>query len=218
MLVIKKLLVLSLLMPLTNLYGQVQFGIGYTVAWLNSKESIAGGASVFMGRNISERPNSSFSISTNVKIGIEDKIGTGLVIPLFFAMAATNNHHISSSSINNNTDKLNGGKIHLFTDFPLLLHYNFGLGSNKDCNKKFGFYLGGGISYTTTGYTDTLGFSKGTGFFGCVIDGGIRVAESIDINYSNVISLRKPIGAISHPIFFEITLSLLLGHKDSQLW
>jgi hypothetical protein len=185
------------------LFAQSQIGIGYTGAWLNSKESIAGGLSFYIGQNIIETRNSSLSISTNIKVGIEDKIGSGLVFPALFALAAN-----GANTSNVNTDKLDGGKINLFTDFPLLFHYNFGLRSNAGCHKTFGFYIGGGMSYTTTGFTDTSGLSKSIEFFGYVIDGGIRFKENIDINFANTISLRRPVGQINHPQFYQITLSL----------
>jgi hypothetical protein len=183
--------------------AQNQTGIGYTGAWLNSKENLAGGLAFFVGQNIIETHNSSFSVSTNLKVGIEDKIGSGFVFPALFALAAS-----GSNTSNVNTENLDGGKINLFMDFPILVHYNFGLRSSTECHKKFGFYFGGGMSYTTTGFTDTSGFSKSIGFFGYVIDGGIRFKENIDINFSNTISLRQPIGQIGHPIFYQITLSL----------
>lgn len=104
----------------------------------------------------------------------------------------------------------NGGTVHLFTELPALLHYNFGLGSSDQTPKRTGFYIGGGANYIMTGFTDTAGFFRETSFFGWVVDGGIRFKKIMDMNFANVFSLRQPIGQIKHPMFFEITFSLQL--------
>lgn len=223
MLIIKRLLIIPFLLLFIPSFGQLQYGIGYTVAWLCSNTNVAGGFSFFIGKNIVETSTSSFSISTNLKIGMADRIGTGVLGPILLVAlyfdAKSGDNNISNSLSNINTDGIDGGKIHLFADIPVLVHYNFGLGSSSKCNRKFGFYLGGGFSYTTTGYTDSLEFSKGTGFFGYVMDGGVRFAKNVDINLSNTISLRQPIYTINHPVFTEITLSLRLDYgRRTRFW
>ena len=129
-------------------------GIGYTGASLNTSNSVAGGLAVNIKRNIFQTPTTSFSLSTSIKLGIEDKIASGALIPLII---------LAGSSSGNNNDNSNGGKIHLFTEVPLLLHFNYGLGANNGQHdprvsgiystpyKRFGFYFGGGMSYTMTG-------------------------------------------------------------------
>ena len=196
----KKIFVLPLLLITNQIFAQDHTGIGYTGATLNSSYSVAGGLAFFVGKDIFKTPNSSFSVSTNFKLGIQDKIGGGLIIPLFLLLDQ------DGSASNVNTDNINGGTIHLFTELPLLLHYNYGLGSNKDSEKRFGFYIGGGMNYTITGYGDTAGYSRSTSFFGCVMDGGVRFKRDTDINFAFIIPLRQPIGQISHPLFFELTL------------
>jgi len=176
------------------------YGIGYTGATLNSNGSVAGGLAVYLGKDIFKTNNSSISVSTNLKLGIQDKVGSGLIIPIFFLFSSNGNIP------NIDEENTNGGTIHLFAELPLLLHYNFGLGLNKDSQKRFGFYVGGGMSYTITGFADTADYSKGTSFFGCVMDGGVRFKRDTDINFAFTIPLRQPIGQISHPLFFELTL------------
>ncbi|KAA5534453.1 hypothetical protein F0919_07460 [Taibaiella lutea] len=215
---IKILFVFPLFILLPHcLYSQIHLGIGYTGARLVSNTSIAGGFSFFAGKNIVDMRNSSFSVSTNVKIGMEDKAGTGVIIPLIIAALYYGGD--DGNTFNNATTNdagVNGGTIHLFVDLPLLLHYNFGLGSDEGCKRNWGFYLGGGVSYTTTGFTNISGFSRATDFFGYVMDGGIRFAKNVDINISNTISARKPIGPLNHPIFSEITLALRLEHRKKK--
>jgi hypothetical protein len=186
-----------------NLYGQTNVQIGYTGASLNSIKSVGGGFALYLGRNISESRNSSLSLSTNIKLGIEDETGSGLIIPAIFLLANT-------SSGNNSVGNGNGGTVHLFTELPLLVHYNFGLGSSNQNDKRVGFYIGGGINYVMTGFTDTTGNSKKASFFGSVIDGGIRFNKIMDVNFETVFPFTQNIGEIKHPMFYEITFLMTI--------
>ncbi|HSZ84710.1 MAG TPA: hypothetical protein VK787_01695 [Puia sp.] len=183
-----------------NMHG----GIGLAAGTLNENSGISSGVSFYIGRDIFKTKNSSFSICTNYKIGTEDK--TGLVFPLTVAylyLVAVSGDEVSSlQNIN-----LSGPDVKFFTELPLLFHYNFGLGSNKDSEHKFGFYFGGGMSYTITGYTDTAKNMQGTSFFGLMMDGGIRFHRNIEINFGRTISLQKPIGQFANPVFYEFTIS-----------
>ncbi len=194
---------LFLLFTTMHAVGQQRQTIGYSIATLNAGGSLAGGLSFSMGRNLLESHNTSLSVSTNLKFGMQDKIGSGLIIPLAVLVSG------GSGASNFNYGDGNGGKIHLFTEVPLLLHLNVGMGATAgaDYHRRFGFYLGGGMSYCTTGFTDSSGLSKGTAFFGYVLDGGIRFSKNADLNLAWVTPLRYPIGQISHPVMYEMTLS-----------
>ena len=197
-------LLLAFIILSNNLFGQTNVQIGYAGASLNSTQSLGGGFAVYLGRNISESRLSSLSLSTNIKLGIEDKTGSGLIIPAIFLLANTSvGNNISAGSGN-------GGTVHLFTELPLLLHYNFGLGSTDQNDKRVGFYFGGGIDYVMTGFTDTAGYSIRTSFFGGVIDGGIRFNKIMDVNFETVFPIDKTIGEIRHPMFYQITFLLTI--------
>ncbi|HVM88728.1 MAG TPA: hypothetical protein VMT76_11115 [Puia sp.] len=155
-----------LLILSSPLSAQEHSGIGYTGASFNSYSSVAGGLSFILHENIFETNNSSFSLGTNIKIGIEDKIGSGIIIPAIVLLSAYSN------STPPNTGNANGGKINLFLGVPVLAHYNFGLNATGKSTARFGFYIGGGMSFINTGYTDTAGFSKSTSFVGYALDGG----------------------------------------------
>ncbi|MFT3700920.1 MAG: hypothetical protein QM802_01010 [Agriterribacter sp.] len=177
--------------------------IGLTGAWLNHRQSVAGGLSVTVQKELIQENNSSLSVGTNIKVGIEDKLGSGVVIPvLVYWYGNAAGSHMNKDST--------GGKIHLFLDLPLLLHYNVGFGSAEGSLQKVGFYFGGGATYILTGYTNEAGHSKQTNFAGMVADGGIRFRKGVDINYAAVFPFKKQIGPIANPYFSEITLSLLL--------
>jgi len=189
-------------------FAKMQYSIGYTGAWLNTNRSIAGGFAFSASRNIFEIQNASLSVSTHLKLGLEDKSGAFLIIPAFIAVDAQTGYK-SNKPDASFMNHLSGGTIHVFADIPLLLHYNLGLGSRRDSERRFGFYLGGGVTYVATGYTDTLGYSKRTGFAGWVADGGVRFRKNIDINIANVFAFRKPIGPVKYPVFSEVTLSFM---------
>jgi hypothetical protein len=196
----KTRLSLLILLFLTKLSpAQGHFGIGYTGASINSYGGISGGLSLVFGCNFAEWDNSSFSISTNWKIGYQDKIGSALIIPLA----------IVSDQPPPNSGGGAGGTLHLFMELPLLVHYNFGLGSTSrlSLRENFGFYLGGGISAVSTGYADTAGYSKAASFTGYVLDGGIRFNGKTDLNFATVVSFNGPIGQIRRPLLFELTWS-----------
>ena len=201
----KSIILLVILLFSQISYGQqwkekVHFGLGLTYGSLNSIESIAGGFSVPLGYNLIETENSSFSLSTNIKFGAEDK--TGLAFPGLVILSA-----ILPQGTDINTQGIND-----FAELPLLIHYNFGLGSRKYTDKETGFYFGGGMNYLFTGYTDTSGNSLPTSFWGYTIDGGIRFNKKkdgicTDLNFGTTISLGQSVGQINRPQFFEITLS-----------
>jgi hypothetical protein len=201
---INLVLLVAFIMLSNNLSGQTNVQVGYAGASLNTTQSLGGGLALYLGRNISESRISSLSLSTNIKLGIEDKTGSGLIIPAIFLFVYT--------GVGNNTSagSGNGGTVHLFTELPLLVHYNFGLGSTDQNDKRAGFYFGGGFNYVMTGFTDTAGYSKKTSFFGGVIDGGIRFNKIMDVNFETVFPFAKTIGEIKHPMFYQITFLLTI--------
>jgi hypothetical protein len=155
-------------------------------------------------KDILQLENSSFSLGSNLKIGIQDKTNTGLVFPAVFLLAAlvdglTGDNNSSLSGIDINADA--------FAEIPLTLHYNFGWGASDYSPKKMGFYLGGGMSYVFADYMDTAGTAQKTSFFGWKADAGIRFHDGLDIHISDVIPLNSYIGQISRPAFYEITIS-----------
>jgi hypothetical protein len=184
---------------------KMHYGLGFTGGSLNDIKSVSSGMSVYIGRDLLQMKNSSFSLSTNFKLGIQDKTYTGLEFPLILALLLILSD--LGGDPNFSGDGNDNIKVNFFTEIPLTLHYNFGWGSNPQTEKNVGFYLGGGMSYVITNYTDTAGNTPGTSFFGWMIDGGIRLRGGLDINIANVISLRQPIGQIARPAFYELTIS-----------
>jgi len=176
--------------------------IGFTGAWLNHRQSVAGGLAVTVQKDLFTTDNSSLSLGTTVKVGVEDKLGSGVIIPAlvyFYGFAA--DKHVDKDS--------SGGRVNLFLDIPLLVHYNIGFGSAEGSLQNVGFYFGGGVTYIFTGYTDEAAYSKPANFAGLVADGGLRLRKGIDINYAAVFPLKQYIGQVNHPFFSEITISIL---------
>lgn len=195
---------LTLLVLATNhsiaQYTKLHGSVGLTGGSLNSSQSIASGLSVYLDRNLLTMKNTSLSLSTRLVLGTEDK--TGLIFPAILVLLVLEGY-------SNTTPDLSNLNIHakLFTEVPLMLHYNYGLGSGSYNDHRFGFYFGAGLSYMLTGYTDTAGIGQSTSFFGYKMDAGIRFHRDIDINLSQTISWQPNIGQIQNPVFYQLTFS-----------
>jgi len=51
--------------------------IGFTGAWLNHRQSVAGGLALTIQKDLFNTDHSSLSLGTTVKAGVEDKMGRG---------------------------------------------------------------------------------------------------------------------------------------------
>ena len=195
----------------THLNGQIirddkiYTGIGLTGGSMNQSQNITGGLSIFIGINLLQTYNSSFSICTNLKIGTEDRTG--------FAVYAAAPIEIVDGIAGRDVLKF-GPNVNTFFEAPILFHYNFGFGSSRNANDRlnFGFYLGGGFNYILTGYNDTTGNSIQVSFFAYTTDIGIRFRGGLDINLSASFSTKQPIEQISRPKLFELTISKYFRH------
>ncbi|HTI07381.1 MAG TPA: outer membrane beta-barrel protein [Puia sp.] len=169
-------------------------GGGLAFGTINFSQNGTGGIVVPVDYDFLNTGKSSFSLGTRPKIGTEDE--NGISFPAYLLLA------IGGGSNSGNDD------FHMafFTDLPLLLHYNFGAGTAGGNSDKFGFYAGGGMSYTTTGYTLHGPSQESTNFFGWVVDGGVRFAKGTDLEFSITRPLNNPIGPINNPLFYQITL------------
>ena len=199
----KNLFLILLLLAVNNSYAQyTKFhgSVGLTGGTLNSSQSIASGLSINMDRNVLTMKNASFSLSIRLVLGTEDK--TGLVFPAILVLLMLEGYANTSPDLGNLNINAK-----LFSEFPLMLHYNYGLGSGCYNDHRFGFYFGAGLSYVLTGYTDTAGIGQSTSFLGYKMDAGVRFHRDIDINLSQTISLQPNIGQIHNPVFYQLTIS-----------
>lgn len=145
---------------------------------------------------------SSFSLGTNLKLGTEDEYG--ISFPIITVIGILSN----GTAPNTDMDTALNHKIQFFSEIPLMLHYNLGLGSGKDRDAKFGFYIGGGATYMVTGVPDTHGGQKAVSFFGWVANIGIRFSEHGDLGFSSVLPFDNAIGPIKNPICYQLTLGV----------
>lgn len=210
-----------LLLVLCTLYanGQIHYksenwhgGIGFTAASLNFHQNGAGGLAIPFRYDLLKAGKSSISLGSNIKIGSADEYGVSF--PVILALAALLNAagngggfgDLSGSGNNNGKDSYG---INFFSEFPLLLHYNFGLGTCSDAgDPPFGFYIGGGMSYTITGIPISGGLQQSTAFFGWVANAGVRFSRSKDLGFSITRPLQNPIGPINNPIMYELTFTV----------
>jgi len=186
--------------------GNWHAGLGLAFGTLNFNQNGHGAIAVPVRYDFLNIGSSSFSMGTNIKIGTEDEYGVSFpVLLLLFGVASAvgaNGAAIFPDANNNNGS---GYGIGLFLDLPLLLHYNVGLGTKEGENNPIGYYVGGGMSYTLTGYTPRESVQQSTHFFGWVGNAGVRFRNGIDLGLSVTLPRDNPIGPINHPILYQLT-------------
>lgn len=180
-------------------------GMGLAAGSLNFQQNGAGSLAIHYYYNLLSGDRSSFSIGTNLKVGSEDI--NGISFPAILGLLIAGGASGSSPDLSN-SDLSN--RIRFFGDFPLLLHYNWGLGAGKGTQGRFGFYLGGGMSYTVTGVTNSDGNERGVDFFGWMMDLGVRFARNKELGVSTTIPFSNPIGPIYNPILYQLSFIVLL--------
>jgi hypothetical protein len=186
---------------------KMHFAAGFSGGTLNTPGSISSGFSFSAGRDIFRTPNSSISICTNLKIGTQDP--TGLVFPVSVIVIGAAIYFNDPQALQGAS--LGSAQVRLFTEIPLLVHYNYGLGSNNSSDKRFGFYAGGGVSYLMTGFTDISGKEQGISFMGLSTDFGLRFRRNLDINFARISSFQNAVAPIGRPAFYECTFSWSFG-------
>jgi hypothetical protein len=180
---------------------QVSFGLANGT--LNFRDNVSSGFCMGFGFNLFSIQSSSLSFGTNIKFGFENKYGLG-----YLALAA--------NALSDGAGPTEGDNLADFAEFPFFLHYNYGYGSNSNSQKKFGFYIGSGMSYLVTGYDNGIINSYSTSFWGWSIDAGIRFSH-FEFGLSRVNSLSGPITGIPNPAFYQATLSIfMVGNNESS--
>jgi hypothetical protein len=182
-------------------------GAGLSEGTINFQGNGTGGLSLLYRYDLLKSTNSTLSLGTNIKIGTADRIG--IVFPLIVGLLLLDPDPGSAFNGNNASDTGKSGEwIGFFSDLPLLLNYNFGLGSDDFTKHRFGFYFGGGMTFTVTAISNNSGVRQNTSFLGWVLNAGIRFGKDKDIGFSMTSPLRNPIGPIDNPIFYQITYSV----------
>lgn len=192
--------------PAKEFWAKWDAGGGLTGASINFHQNGISGFNFRGVYHFLEWGKSSFSLGLDWRIGTEDE--NGLFFPVEVAAS------IGAGLIqDDNFDASFNHQVAVYSDFPLLLHYNFNGGVRGDGAPigSMGFYLGGGFTQTFTGYTSpATSKAAQTDFWGWVIDGGIRLRTSdngaLDISLGVTRPLRAPIGPINQPLLFQLNI------------
>ncbi len=185
-----------------------QWGMGLTAATLNFHQNGITGFCFPVSYNLIQSEHSSLSLGTNLKIGTEDE--NGLLFPVVIGAAF-------ASAVDPNLDPSLNHQVAVYADFPLLLHYNFGVGAHRSFRSSTdnrGFYIGGGFTQTFTGYTSPkTGQAAQTDFRAWVADGGLRfrlnTSTGLDLGLAISQPFRAPIGPIDRPLLFQFNIALI---------
>jgi hypothetical protein len=116
------------------------------------------------GLTYSPRVNVYEDEHSSVSIGLPISIGLSL--------------HIST-----NSDGSDNNSASAMVDLPLLVNYNYGAGSTRECEDRFGFFVGAGFGYhhadgvqdTTDAYGNQGSYSYSLNAYGPVGNAGIRL-------------------------------------------
>jgi hypothetical protein len=213
---------LPILLLLLNSYccpGQIHYkhenlhvGFGYTASSINFQQNGAGAFVVPVRYDWLKFGKSSFSLGTNLKIGTEDEYGVSFPIPLIIAaILGSTGSSPDLSSVNTN-NLLPNYSINFYSETPLLLHYNFGLGTNgASGDPSAGFYIGGGINFVVTGVPlggqNSSQLQQSTCFLGWIANAGIRFGHHADLGFSVTKPFQNNVGPINSPLLFGFTIS-----------
>jgi hypothetical protein len=108
-----------------------QFSNGIGLAYFNTSAS---------GIN----STNSFGITYSPKVAVtsNDHFSVTIGLPISVGMSL----HVNTSS----TDENDNNSVSVMADVPLLVNLTFGAGSSKECEDKFGFFVGAGFGYHHT--------------------------------------------------------------------
>jgi hypothetical protein len=203
---------------LSSLHSNGQFfrsnrwhaGFGLAEASVSLNKNYGGSVSVPLRYDFLRFGNSAFSLGSNIKLGSEDQFGYSFPAIMIFMMIC------GMADVNPDLDGIDiSKKVQLFGETPILFHYNFGLGVRDWSGKRFGFYVGGGLNYTTTGFTDSTGTQHAISFPGWMASVGIRFNKMTDLGFCRVIPLplNSALGSITNPVLYELTLTFFPDKK-----
>ena len=178
--------------------------IGLTGSTLNYPGSINTGFSMGVMFDFLKTKDASLSFGTTIKAGMENQYGLGLPMSAAYVLLAWAANDVGGNAPSWPANSNFAG----YAEFPLLVHYNFGLGATAETEKRVGFYVGGGMTYVFTGYLGQTGNAESISFYGLEADAGIRLGHGFQLGLSGVFSLRQPLGPITQsPGMFGLTIS-----------
>lgn len=190
--------------------------LGFTEATLNFKQNGAGAFAIPMRYDLLRGHNSALGLGTHLKFGTEDEYGVSFPgILILLALIGWSGANPDFSNLNTpGSGSGNGYSINLFADMPLLLQYNWGLGTNNRSEHGFGWSVGGGMTYTITGLTvSSTGHGKQVDFLGWMGSIGVRFNRDHELSFSTTVPLQNTVGSVQHPLFFALTFAGSF-HKD----
>jgi hypothetical protein len=208
---------LLLLLPVLAANGQSENSrwhgaVGITEGTLNFQQNAAGAVAIPVRFDFLSGHNSALSLGTNLKIGSADEYGYSFpVILVLLALLGASGAQpdLSGTSSSSNSSNSNGYSVNLFADFPLMLEYNWGLGTVNTSDHHVGWFMGAGATYTTTGVTLTsAGHGTSENFFGWTGNIGIRFARNKELSFSTTLPFQNSVGPIRHPLFLALTFAV----------
>lgn len=185
----------------------IQGSYGLVNGSLNFQQSYASGINWGMSLNLLAFRNSSISVGNNLRLGYENQYGLGYAYLLGLIVLSLGT---GGNNAPNNSPNFPG-----YAEFPMSLRYNYGYGSSRWSQHKFGFYLGGGMNYLLTGYTNGSNAGATASFWGWNLEGGVRF-KNYDLGLYKTFSLAGPVPGIAQPAFYGISLNSFIFRPKNK--
>jgi hypothetical protein len=180
----------------------MMLGLGVVLAGYSQRFSNGVGIAYFGTSANGIRSTSSYGLTYSPKVNVmqNDNVSISVGLPISVGMS------INTGSTDNGVNGTSINSLSLMTDLPLLVNFNFGAGSSRDCEDKVGFFVGAGF-----GYHHTEGVEEDTDQYG----------DQTENNYTlNVVGpaadagVRFGVGQKGHNI--ELRGSFLKGLDNSK--
>jgi hypothetical protein len=184
--------------------------VGLTESTISFDRNGAGALAVPLRYDFLNLRNASLSLGTNMKIGTEDEYGVSfpLILLLIAVLDGSGSNPDFSNLGGSNSNPSSSYSIKFFSDLPVMLQYNWGRGTARGADRRFGWFAGGGVSYTITGVTiNSNGHAATATFPGWTAEIGIRTGKNMQLGFSTTVPMQPAVGPIQHPLLFGLTLA-----------
>lgn len=160
-------LLVALLFPVAFAFSQsFTHGVGLSVF-----VTTASGGNAAVGEGVTYSPRFNFLENEDFSLSV------GVPLTIGISGSYSSNYNSYSGTTTDNT-------LGLLLNAPVIVNFNFGAGSSKDNESRFGFYIGGGAGYHYGKYNVDSTDSYGNGYTYQASINGIGVAGNAGIRFA----------------------------------
>ena len=189
----KWILILSFFLPAGRTFSQsFMHGVGLDIFVTTANNGNAAAAEGF-----TYNPRFNFFETEDYSLSV------GVPLTIGFSGSYSSNYNSYYGSTTDNT-------LAFMAHIPLILNFNFGAGSSKDNEERFGFFVGGGLGYHYGKYNQDLVDSTGNGYTQQATINGVGPAGNIGI--------RIAVGRGTHNIEAKLTFMKAMDNSKANIY